>query len=81
MIVVGSATGAALLILWFRRVHANYLKEEITVESTINTWKKHEMILKSYYWKENTLWSDGYFCCTIGNVSETTIMKYIQEQG
>ena len=50
-------------------------------ESTINMWKQHGMILKSYYWRENTLWSDGYFCCTIGNVSKATITKYIQEQG
>ncbi|MFX3624316.1 MAG: transposase, partial [Ectobacillus sp.] len=26
-------------------------------------------------------WSDGYFACSIGNVSTTTIQKYIQEQG
>ena len=50
-------------------------------ESTINMWKKYSIHLKSYYWKENTLWSDGYFCCTIGNVSKVTIAKYIQEQG
>jgi len=50
-------------------------------ESTINMWKKYSIHLKSYYWKENALWSDGYFCCTIGNVSKVTIAKYIQEQG
>ena len=31
MIVVGSAVGVALLVLWFREVHENYLKEGITV--------------------------------------------------
>mgnify|MGYP001078326439 CR=1 FL=1 len=31
MIVVGSAVGAALLVLWFREMHENYLKEGITV--------------------------------------------------
>ncbi|WP_394295897.1 transposase [Methanoplanus limicola] len=27
------------------------------------------------------MWSDRYFCCTIGNVSKTAITKYIREQG
>ncbi|WP_274924456.1 hypothetical protein [Methanogenium marinum] len=27
MIVVGEAVGAALLVLWFRGVHENYLKK------------------------------------------------------
>lgn len=31
MIVVGAATGAALLVLWFRGVDENYLREGITV--------------------------------------------------
>jgi putative transposase len=48
--------------------------------STIRTWKRFSQILKKYYWKENTLWSDSYFACTIGNASIKTIRKYIQEQ-
>ncbi|WFN33534.1 hypothetical protein L1S32_06645 [Methanogenium sp. S4BF] len=31
MIVVGAAVGAALLVLWFRGVHENHLREGITV--------------------------------------------------
>lgn len=49
--------------------------------STNQAWKYYNNILKNYYWKENTLWSDGYFVCTIGNVSKETIQKYIQNQG
>jgi len=49
--------------------------------STHRVWKYYNNILKNYYWKENTLWSDGYFVCTIGNVSKETIQKYIQSQG
>ena len=26
-------------------------------------------------------WSDGYFACSIGEVSSTTIQKYIENQG
>src|SRR6056297_2553407 len=49
--------------------------------STIQTWKYYNNILKNYYWNENVLWSDGYFVCTIGNISKETIQKYIRNQG
>ena len=26
-------------------------------------------------------WSDGYFCCTIGNANQDTIRRYIEQQG
>ena len=37
--------------------------------------------LKRHFWKEKTFWSDRYFACSIGNASEESIRKYIQEQG
>ncbi len=39
-------------------------------ESTNRLWKVQKECLKKYYWGENTLWSDGYFASTIGNVSK-----------
>ncbi len=36
--------------------------------------------LKKHFWKEQTFWSDGYFCCTIGNASQKVIRKYIENQ-
>jgi putative transposase len=50
-------------------------------ESTIQLWQRYEKELKKQFWKERTLWSDGYFCCTIGNVSQETIRQYIESQG
>ena len=50
-------------------------------ESTFQLWKMHESDLKRYFWKERTFWSDGYFCCTIGNASQETIRQYIASQG
>ncbi len=38
-------------------------------ESTNRLWKTQNGYLKKYYWSENSLWSDGYFASTIGNVS------------
>ena len=51
--------------------------------STYRIWRQNnnQTYLKKQFWKENTFWSDGYFACSIGNVSKEIIEKYIQEQG
>jgi putative transposase len=49
--------------------------------TTFHIWKQHEEYLAKHFWRERTFWSDGYFACSIGNVSRETIQKYIQEQG
>ena len=54
-----------------------YLKQE----STYDMWKIHGDILKRTYWYKNTLWSKGYFYCSVGEVSKETIARYIQNQG
>lgn len=50
-------------------------------ESTIQLWQAHERELRKHFWKEKTFWSDGYFCCTVGNASEESIRQYIESQG
>lgn len=37
--------------------------------------------LKRHFLKENTFWTDGYFVCSVGNISEKTLAKYIDTQG
>ena len=51
--------------------------------STYRIWRQNNnsYYLRRCFWKENTFWSDGYFACSIGNVSKDTIEKYIQNQG
>ena len=44
-------------------------------------WVRYKTYLSKYYWKQHILWSDGYFACSIGEVSSATIEKYIAEQG
>ena len=44
-------------------------------------WEQNEEFLKTFYYKKKILWTHGYFCSTIGEVSETTIRKYIENQG
>ncbi|HHU55932.1 MAG TPA: IS200/IS605 family transposase [Acholeplasmataceae bacterium] len=51
--------------------------------STYRIWRQNNnsRYLKKYFWKENAFWGDGYFACSIGQVSKETIEKYIQNQG
>ena len=49
--------------------------------STYRMWHYHEEYLSKQYWRNKILWSDGYFACSIGQVSQETIAKYIQNQG
>ncbi len=51
--------------------------------STYRIWRKagNSKYLQKYFWKENTFWSDGYFACSIGQVSKNVIEKYIRTQG
>jgi len=49
--------------------------------TTYNIWERHSKYLSKHFWKERTFWTDGYFICSIGNVSEKTLANYIDNQG
>ncbi len=51
--------------------------------STYRIWRQNSnhVSLEKQFWKEKTFWSDGYFACSIGNISKETIQKYIENQG
>lgn len=49
--------------------------------TTFHIWKTHKNFLSKHFWKERTFWTDGYFICSIGNVSEKTLAEYIKNQG
>ena len=44
-------------------------------------WENHPDYLRRFYWKKRIFWSDGYFACSIGDVSTSIIQKYIETQG
>ena len=50
-------------------------------ETTYYLWQKYGSLLSKQYWKKRIFWSDGYFSCSIGEVSSVTIQKYIESQG
>lgn len=50
-------------------------------QTTYYLWNQYGTYLSRQYWKKHIFWSDGYFACSIGEVSSATIEKYIAEQG
>ena len=42
---------------------------------------KYGDFLRQNFYKEHIFWTDGYFVSSIGNVSQETIKKYIENQG
>lgn len=50
--------------------------------STNYLYKKCSDYLRQFYWGDKKIiWTHGYFCSTIGEVSETTLKHYIENQG
>lgn len=50
--------------------------------STHRAWDKYGGELSTvYYKKKRMLWSDGFFCETIGNVNEDKVLDYVKNQG
>lgn len=53
----------------------------IKQQTTYYLWQRYPDFLAKRYWKKKVFWSDGYFACSIGEVSTATIQKYIENQG
>lgn len=49
--------------------------------STTAIWKRQGELLHRIFWKENTFWTNGYFVASVGNVSQETIKRYIENLG
>ena len=50
-------------------------------QTTYYLWNRYGTYLSRQYWKKHIFWSDGYFACSIGEVTSATIEKYIAVQG
>ena len=69
-----------ILLSYSPDVKVSIIVKELKQYSTYQMWLHHSDILQTGYWKNKTLWSDGYFACSIGQVSQDIIEKYIQNQ-
>jgi putative transposase len=70
-----------LLIQYPPTISVSSIVRRLKQESTWNMWLSHPGILRKTYWKEHTLWTDGYFACSTGDVSSDIIREYIANQG
>ena len=43
--------------------------------TTYHIWKRYPQYLRKQFWKEHTFWRDGYFACSVGNVSEEMLKR------
>ena len=49
--------------------------------TTYYIWKKYPNNLQKQFWRKHTFWTDGYLACSVGNVLEEMLRKYIENQG
>ena len=70
-----------MLLKYEPNMSVSYIASQLKQRSTYYMWKHHAEYLRQNYWKHRVLWSDGYFACSIGQVSQKTIEHYIQNQG
>lgn len=69
-----------ILLEYSPKVSVSDIVKQLKQYSTYQMWGYHEEYLTKQYWKHKILWSDGYFSCSIGQVSQEIIEKYIQNQ-
>lgn len=71
-----------LLIKANPNVAPNAIVSRLKQFSTYDQWcKNRNYMLKFFQSREHHLWTRGYFCSTIGEVSEQKIKDYIEKQG
>lgn len=70
-----------ILLGYSPKVSVSDIVKQLKQYSTYQMWNYHKEYLSKQYWKHKILWSDGYFACSIGQVSQKIIEKYIQNQG
>lgn len=70
-----------ILLEYSPKVSVSDIVRQLKQYSTYQMCIYHEEYLSKQYWKHKILWSDGYFACSISQVSQEIIEKYIQNQG
>ena len=69
-----------ILLEYSPKVSVSDIVKQLKQYSTYQMWKIHGDYLSKQYWKHHILWSDGYFACSIGQVSqEIRLLKNISK--
>ena len=69
-----------LLINYTPNITISSIVRILKQETTFHSWLIYENLLKDYFYREKTLWSDGYFVSSVGYLDEETIKNYIKNQ-
>ena len=70
-----------MLIRYRPRIAVSSIARRLKQETAVDVWRHHSELLSRHFWRERTFWSDGYFVCSIGEASPSTIRDYILSQG
>ena len=71
-----------LLIKAYPSIAPNQIVARLKQFSTYDSWcKNYTYMIKQFWNGQHYLWTRGYFCSTIGEVSEQKIKQYIERQG
>lgn len=70
-----------ILLEYNPKTPVSLIVKQLKQYSTYRMWQYHGEYLSRVYWKKKILWSEGYFVCSIGQVSQAVIENYIQNQG
>lgn len=70
-----------ILLEYDTTVCVSEIVKNIKQNTTFRLWEEHNSELSKYYWNKHIFWSDGYFVCSIGEVSTKTIQQHIENQG
>jgi putative transposase len=69
-----------ILLEYSPKVSVSDIVKQLKQYNTYQMWKIHGDYLSKQYWKHHILWSDGYFACSIGQVSqEIRLLKNISK--
>ena len=64
-----------ILLEYSPKVSVSDIVKQLKQYRAYQMWKIHGDYLSKQYWKHYILWSDGYFACSIGQVSQEIIEK------
>ena len=88
-----SLSDFSILKMELDKDHIHFLlefKPSLSIQSIVNRlkqistnylYKKCGSYLRKFYCGKNYLWTRGYFVSTIGEASEKTLIRYIENQG
>ena len=70
-----------LMVSYKPNISVTQIVSKLKSETTHDLWSHHAPALSRHFWKKHTFWSPSYFACSVGNASQETIRKYIENQG